>query len=82
MKQYRILPFVGRRPEIQLVCEYSDIWDLCSQQFPPSQNKSLQMLRWCKEFKLLQIGWAMVTLWMNPETGRQGRLKRGIEKER
>jgi len=67
MKQYHILPFVERGPETQLFCENSDIQDLCSQQFPPNQNKSLHMLRWHKKFKLLQIGWAMVTVWMSSQ---------------
>lgn len=30
-------------------------------------KQSLHMLRWCNEFKLLQIGWAMVTFRMNSQ---------------
>lgn len=62
MKEYHILSFVERSPEIPLVCENWDICDLCSQQLPATQNKKVTHARWCKEFKLLQIGWATVTV--------------------
>lgn len=31
-------------------------------------NKKVTRARWCKEFKLLQIGWATVTVWIHSPT--------------